>query len=248
MLNIINWVPDYRCVATWHRFVYLNMLHNIYIVNIHYVCKHLTTTIKKMVSLQTYSARCMERTVGLLGRRIKSKTAIAQNAQNQMVMLAAYRDLEKIDLAAMTRTNKDNGSESNKALNDDRIFQLGNGSNEIQIFNVHQSLLDSYDCWNLKNLVHNYWTRKYPYEQGHIIDEIMVGTVLHIQGSIISSEINKEPKNARIRNFVQLSLVYDVYARQSSHAAQLEWGSFHGELLMFFPHKYSNNICWLYYK
>ncbi|KAI7851148.1 hypothetical protein BDC45DRAFT_590621 [Circinella umbellata] len=191
-----------RCAATWHRFVYLNMLHNIYTVNIHYVCKHLTTTIKKMGPLQTYSARCMERTVGSLGRRLKSKSAIAQNAQNQMVMLAAYRDL-----AAMTMTNRDDGSESNQALNDDSIFQLGNGSDEIQIFNAHQSLLDSYERWNLKNLVHNYWTQKYPHEQGHIIDEIMVGTVLHIQGSIFSTEINKEPKNARIRNFVQLSLV-----------------------------------------
>ncbi|KAI7854489.1 hypothetical protein BDC45DRAFT_535503 [Circinella umbellata] len=193
-----------------------------------------------MGPLRAYSARCMERTVGLLGRRIKSKSAIAQNAQNQMVMLAAYRDLEKIDLAAMTMTNEDNGSESSQALNDDRIFQLGNGSNEIQIFNVHQSLLDSYDCWNLKNLVHKYWTRKYAHEQGHIIDEIIVGTVLHIQGNIFSSEINKEPKNARIRNFVQLLLVYDVYARQSFHAAQLEWGSFHGELLTFFTHKYND--------
>ncbi|KAG2214776.1 hypothetical protein INT45_005909 [Circinella minor] len=172
------------------------------------------------------SARCMERTVGLLSRRIKSKSAIAENAQNQMVMLAAYRDLEKIDLAAMTMTNEDDGSESNQAPNDDRIFQLGSGSDEIQIFNVHQSLLNSYNRWNLKNLIQNYWTRKYPHEQGHIIDEIIVGTVLHIQGNIFSSEINKEPKNARIRNFVQLSLVYDVYARQSYHAANWNGGRF----------------------
>lgn len=86
----------------------------------------------------------------------------------------------------------------------------------------------------------NYWLHKYPYKQSEIDKEIIIGTMLHIQGNTFSTEIHNEISNSCIHNFAQISLLYDVYARQRSHIPELRWGSFFGELLMFFSNKYSN--------
>ncbi|KAI7852658.1 hypothetical protein BDC45DRAFT_570919 [Circinella umbellata] len=183
----------------------------------------------------------MERTIGLMSRRIKSKSSVAKNAGNQMVMLAAYRDLEKLELCS--DTTMDNNNDTSKIrINDEAIFQLEDGDDQPQLCNPYTSLLTNYSHWHLPTHVKNYWLRKYPQEQCEIDKNIVVGTILHIQGNIFSSEINNEVNNARIRNFVQISsLLYDVYARQRSHVPELKWGSFYGELLMFFSNKYNDH-------
>ncbi|KAI9271586.1 hypothetical protein BDA99DRAFT_556814 [Phascolomyces articulosus] len=76
-------------------------------------------------------------------------------------------------------------------------------------------------------------------ERVYIDTNIIVGTQYYSQGNLFGSAIHLTRTEARISNFVQLSTPFDVNAKSPNLPKDLQWGTYYGEIVMFFAHTYN---------
>ena len=183
----------------------------------------------------------MERSVGMISRRIKSKSDPGANAGNEMLRIAACRDYQRIKPATMQSTVQN--------ADDSSFYQIDASNNEQQIWNVLNicPTVDTYSNWSLKLHLRKYWKR-YLVSIGEVSpkskklpeinQDIIVGTQFHNCGNVFDSKLHSQRNKKKPADFVQLWISYDIDAKRSWTKPDHRTGTFFGEVLMFFAHKF----------
>ncbi|KAI9257184.1 hypothetical protein BDA99DRAFT_539288 [Phascolomyces articulosus] len=83
-------------ITKCHEFARSKLPLNLYMANLHYA-RHLPLILRHLGCMPIYSARCMERSVGLFDRKIKSSKVPGANSGKQVYVLAARRHYNKAD-------------------------------------------------------------------------------------------------------------------------------------------------------
>ncbi|KAI7846613.1 hypothetical protein BDC45DRAFT_542720 [Circinella umbellata] len=199
-----------QCAKNWHSFAWSILDHNLYTANLHYI-QHIASMIRVIGPPRAYSARSAERTIGLTSKRIKSKSAAGKNAPNELYRLAACRDI--MNSGQIIESNMMQDKDTNCTNKDESFYEVGD-SNE------------------------KYWKQQEGVETVNIDTNIIVGTQYYRQGNLFGSAIHVSSIEARISNFVQLSIPFDVNTKRPNLPKDLQWGTFYGEIVMFFAHTY----------
>ncbi|KAG2206234.1 hypothetical protein INT45_010584, partial [Circinella minor] len=208
-----------QCAKNWHSFAWSILDHNLYTANLHYI-QHIASMIRVIGPPRAYSARSAERTIGLTSKRIKSKSAVGRNASNELYQLAACRDI----------MNSGQIIESN--------MMQDKGTNPQTVLTRMSRFINEYINLNLGYYLEKYWKQQEGVETVNIDTNIIVGTQYYSQGNLFGSAIHVSSIEARISNFVQLSIPFDINAKRPNLPKDLQWGTFYGEIVMFFAHTY----------
>ncbi|KAG2214761.1 hypothetical protein INT45_006290 [Circinella minor] len=146
-----------EAVKSWHNYAVDNISKSLQTVCLHYL-HHVPEVFRLYGPLRGIGARCMERSVGLFDKMIKSTKSPGVNAGNQLKMVAASR--------FQTRTNKQEIIELEgvdpEATRSQVIYYGDRTSNEPELWGPHLAEMttdDFADTYNLTHYLRNYWAR-----------------------------------------------------------------------------------------
>ncbi|SAM09806.1 hypothetical protein [Absidia glauca] len=139
-----------NCLHTFNLFV-ANAIHNNTIhvsfltPTVHYL-KHITHTIRALGPPRYYSTRCMERTVGVLKKSIRSTTEPGVNAMNVLTDRSALAYLDRLGVLEGVLGGLDGGEGNVGGEEDDEDYEDyednedDNSSNNVKYAGIQQSL------------------------------------------------------------------------------------------------------------
>lgn len=209
----------------------------------------------------------MERTIGLIARRIKSRSAPEVNAANEMSKLAAYRYYNNVlDAKEYYTTSGPNQSMSKLNNTTYRVdFDDGTWSELWNVKVVKEgkpfSKVDEFKKWNLCYYLQAYWsrqeelwnfsanaergTRAAQRRKGRVItngDDIIVGSQYFNSGDIYDSAIYQHSSKKYPSNFLKLSLPVDPSVLKNNATNKTGKQVYFGEALMYFSHSYKGTL------
>ncbi|KAG2213713.1 hypothetical protein INT45_012955 [Circinella minor] len=223
-----------EAVKSWHNYTVDNIPKNLQTVCLHYL-HHVPEVLRLYGPLRGIGARCMERSVGLFDKMIKSTKIPGVNAGNQLKMVAASR--------FQTRTNKQEIIELEgvdpEATRSQVIYYGDRTSNEPELWGPHLAEMttdDFADTYNLTHYLRNYWVR---------VRKVLPGSLpllkknIHVGKRLNFNEISYDCKlplrTEKHGTFIKLELPVDMNAYGGlASEDRSEPRVFFGEALLFF--------------
>ena len=125
---------------------------------------------------------------------------------------------------------------TNHTNKDQPFHEVDDSNGQCQIWNTNSTTTSEYISLNVCYYLEKYWKQQEGVETVNIDTNIIVGAQYYSQGNLFGSAIHLTNIEARISNFVQLSISFDVNAKSPNLPKDLQWGTFYGEIVMFFAH------------
>lgn len=205
--------------------------------------------------MRRYSTRSIERTIGFYKKRIKSISATAVNAANQLCTITAHHhcqhsgDLDVDDgedgkFESYTITTE-NDNDTNDMVN----VQEGTADSH-RLWRVLQDdslTVGQFDSWDLDRYLRQYWKRHL--NQRTAIpslrdSKIVVGKDLFDSdtGTFYGSQAYPHLARKKPMPFVKLSLPVDLNRADPGAAKDLVWETYFAECMLFLAHAYRGTV------
>ncbi|KAG2214113.1 hypothetical protein INT45_006475 [Circinella minor] len=226
-------------ITKWHGFAQSKLPGNLYTVNLHYATRHLPLILRQLGCMPIYSARCMERSVGLFDRKIKSSKAPGANSGKQVCVLAAGRHYNKV-IQSKKLTTADTGKVKVTAI----WCEGSEGARELWSPHLQSTSTDQYaQPYNLMYYQRCFWAKEchiQPLSLPPLDTDITVGKRVLMDNVTYNCKLPLT--SAKNGTYVQVELPIDIYADYSNSTDPPQRRKFFGELLLFFTHQYFGKI------
>ncbi|KAG2216889.1 hypothetical protein INT45_010585, partial [Circinella minor] len=222
-------------IQIWHTFLNAHMPTNFFTINQHYLT-HLPECIKKYGNPRMYSARPMERMIGMLKPRINSRTKPASNASNVMIEMVTttqffHRCVSTNETSEDQQIPVDDLShERTQLIMSKTIVTPLDDENTATatLRQLQQKSMQDFknNDYDIESLLINYYSR-YNIDYSNLDDMIYTGKQVIVRGHVFSGS----------NDFVKLTWPVDENARRGLGSADaLEWGDMFGTILLLFSH------------
>lgn len=205
--------------------------------------------------MRRYSTRAIERIIGFYKQRIKSKSATAINASNQLCTTAAHHHyMHAGDVAQEDENDGNLGSytitttEADMGTNDVVNAQGTADSHRLWCVVRDESLkVGQFDAWDLDRYLRQYWKRHLKVRNAISSlreSKIIVGKELFDSdtGTFYGSKAYPHLARKKPVAFVKLSIPVDVNRADPGASYDLVWETYFGICILFFAYTYQGTV------
>ncbi|ORY90600.1 hypothetical protein BCR43DRAFT_509065 [Syncephalastrum racemosum] len=208
---------------------------NTYTVNTRYL-RHMASAIRHIGPPRSYSARPMERIIGMYSRGIKSKVAPGVNAGKIMMRISATRDYERSQLVQTP-------SDPTATQRSNAIYSVSVEKDAAEIWDCFPARLDDerLSTVDVQRYLKEYWKRALKQRTLPILstaEEIVIGKRLFLEGAVYDCAMFSSKENRRSSTFVKLSLPVNSRPFNSNTEGVDEMYTYFGEAICFFAHAF----------
>ncbi|KAI8149856.1 hypothetical protein BJV82DRAFT_584940 [Fennellomyces sp. T-0311] len=212
------------------RFLRDEMPVNAFTISQHYL-SHVPDIIRQLGPPRLYSTRTMERQIGVVKPRIKSRSKPAANASNV---------IHQIQTKSYFKRNQktfDDDAQVDDITSDKDPLSVTVGDAPITISKLYNGSLDQFSKLGLKALLVAYYSRhKIPITDSCLDNRIRFARKAEVRGHLFKGMASEDDEES-VTTFAKASLTVDRNANMGYNSQDVtSYGTYFGNTLLFFRH------------